>query len=509
MTVANGAMRRWPALDGWRGAGIAALTGVGIGLGQVPFAQPWIALPALVVAFLMFRATHSPRIAFRRGWALGAGYAVLVLFWIVEPFLVDIARHGWMAPVALVLMAAGFGLFWGLAFWLARWLAPTLGALALVLTWTGVEVLRSYALTGFPWGLVGYIWTETPLLQLSAFVGPHGMTLLTLLFAAALVMAWTARHRWIAIGALVAVGVGLTAAGHARQQAPVPGSAEALPVVRLIQPNADQRQKWDPQMIPVFYQRQLALTAEDATPPPDLVIWSEVSVPFLLNDPDAPLWEIAGAAGEARVILGGQRLIGDRAYNSLAVLDRQGEVTAVYDKAHLVPFGEYLPLSDLMGRLGLAPLAAQYGLGYTAGDMSQVLDLGPLGRALPLICYESIFPHEMHVEDRPDWLLLVTNDGWFGKFSGPYQHFAQARARTVEFGLPMVRVANTGISAVIDARGRVIDSLPLGVAGRLDVALPPPLPATLYSRMGDIPVVLLLLLGLVAAGVRRIRLTLR
>ncbi len=492
MSVAEGRDRL--ALTGWHGTGLALLTGIATGLGQVPFALPWLALPALAFAVLQFQSTAAAGAAFRRGWTLGAGYALVVMFWIVEPFLVDVARHGWMAPFALALMAAGFGVFWGAGFWAARWLVPRAGqgALVLTLTWTGAEMLRSYAFTGFPWALVSYIWTETPILQLSAFTGPHGLTLVTLAFAAGIVLAWQSRHRVPAFAAMITTGVALFGAGVLLQSSPVPGSAEAGPVIRLIQPNADQRQKWDPAMAPVFYQRQLALTGETATPPPDLVIWPEVAVPFVINAPDAPLWEIAGAGGEATVILGAFRQDEERIFNSIAVLDRTGEIAATYDKAHLVPFGEYLPFENLWHRFGLSALAAQLPGGFSAGDSTQLLDLGPLGMALPLICYEGIFPQEVRRPDRPDWLLMVTNDGWFGTFSGPYQHLAQARARTVEHGLPMVRVANTGISAMIDARGRVTDSLPLGVSGRIDAALPPALPPTLYARTGDLPVLLLL-----------------
>ncbi|MGB5560003.1 MAG: apolipoprotein N-acyltransferase [Paracoccaceae bacterium] len=498
-----------PARDGWRGTGIALLTGLGMGLGQVPFAQAWIALPALVLAFMLFGNTASPRAAFRRGWTIGAGYALIVMFWIVEPFLIDIARHGWMAPFALGFMAAGFGVFWGAGFWLARWLVPLQGqgGVALALTWTGAEMLRSYAFTGFPWALVSYIWSETPILQLSAYIGPHGLTLLTLGFAAALVLAAQSRHRISALAAMAGVGATVFAAAYVVQNNPVPGSDRAAPVIRLVQPNVNQSDKWDPAKMPLHFERLLTLTAAPAARQPDLVVWPEVAVAFLLDDPAAPLPQIAAAGGRAPVVLGAQRFDGTRAYNSIAVLDRAGGIAALYDKAHLVPFGEYLPLTDLMGRFGLSAFAAQYGLGYTAGDSTQILDFGPLGTALPLICYESIFPQEVRTPQRPDWLLLVTNDGWFGTFSGPYQHFAQARARSVELGLPMVRVANTGISAMIDARGRVIDSLPLGVSGSIDAALPRALPPTLYARTGDWPIFALLAAGLAIVAVRRNRLT--
>ncbi len=498
-----------PVLRDRRGAAVAVLAGIAIGLGQVPFALPVLALPALVLAFMLFQQAATPGAAFRRGWTIGAGYALIVLFWIVEPFLVEVSRHGWMAPFALGFMAAGFGLFWGLGFWAARWLVPQSGKglLTLVLTWTAAELLRSYAFTGFPWALVSYIWTETPILQVSAFIGPHGLTLLTLGFAAAVAAAAQYRRQVMALAGLGAVAVLLFAGALVRQNAPVPGSDRTSPLIRLVQPNVAQRDKWDPEKMPLHFERLLTLSAEPSDRRPDLVIWPEVAVTFLIDDPDAPLSEIAAVGASAPVVFGAQRYDGTRAYNSIAVLDAAGDITAIYDKAHLVPFGEYLPLNDRMGQFGLSAFAAQFGLGYSPGDSSQMLDFGPLGKALPLICYESIFPNEVRSAERPDWLLLVTNDGWFGTFSGPYQHFAQARARTVELGLPMVRVANTGVSAMIDARGGVVDSLPLGVVGRIDAVLPPALPPTLYARTGELPVFVLLGLGLGIVAVRRIRLT--
>jgi apolipoprotein N-acyltransferase len=161
-----------------------------------------------------------------------------------------------------------------------------------------------------------------------------------------------------------------------------------------------------------------------------------------------------------------------------------------------VPFGEYIPFGDLAYRLfGLAAFASQQGAGYSAGVGAAVLDLGPkLGHVLPLICYEAVFPQDLRAAPmRADWIVQITNDAWFGKLTGPWQHLAQARLRAIEQGLPLLRAANTGISAVIDARGRVVAALPLGVADYIDAALPPPLPPTVYARLGDLPLLVLLL----------------
>jgi len=500
--------RWWPpgGATGWRGLVLAGAAGLCIALGQAPFDLFWIALPGLVLAIFLGVSAPCAKHAFRRGFATGFFFAALTLQWIVEPFLVDLAAHGLMAPPAIIAMASGFGLFWAGAFWATHKGLPSSRPARFVLLAVFLsvsEMLRSYIFTGFPWALTSYIWIDTPVYQAAALIGPHGVTFLTLLGAAGVGLALSGRK---AMGVLLAIissaNVLAFAAVGAFEIAPL---VPDRPIVRLIQPNADQREKWDPQMMPVFYERQLTLTSEPSNLEPDLIIWPEVSVPFLLNDEGAPFWEIANSAGSATVILGAQRLDGPRAYNSLAVLGVDGSVDAIYDKKHLVPFGEYLPGEFFLSRLGLRAFTAKYGFGYSAGTGPALIDLGDLGRALPMICYEGIFPHELRrVDERPDWMLMITNDAWFGTFSGPWQHLAQARARAIETGLPMVRVANTGISAVIDAGGTIIASMDQGVAGRLDVALPTAKPATLYWKSGDIPVLLLLIVvGLGALAPRR------
>ncbi len=497
-----------PGLSRRAAFGGTVFAGLAIALGQSPFSLFWLAFPGLMAAVALGALAPDARSAARRGWLVGFSFAALAMSWIVEPFFVDMRATGWMAPFALFFMAAGFGLFWGAGFWLARRLAPHPGGaawIAVPLGWLTAELARSYLFSGFPWALVSYIWIDTPLLQLFALIGPQGMTLATLLMAALAALALVRRRP-----GLLALPLALLAAawvwGAWMQARPVPGDDAVRPLLRLIQPNASQREKWDPAMMPVFFERQLAFSAEPAPRRPDLIIWPEVAVPFLLNDPSAPFGRIAEAAGGVPLVLGAQRLQGGQAFNSLAVIGEGGEIGPVYDKHHLVPFGEFLPGAAVLERLGLRALAAQFGTGYTPGRGPRLLDLGPLGRALPLICYEAIFPHDLTaVRERADWLLQITNDAWFGQMIGPWQHLAQARARAVELGLPMVRVANTGVSAVIDARGNTKAMLGLGETGWLDAELPPPLPRTPYAVTGDSVVFFLLLAlsGLVGWQARR------
>ncbi len=273
--------------------------------------------------------------------------------------------------------------------------------------------------------------------------------------------------------------------------------------VRVVQPNAAQHLKWRPDMIPVFFSRALELTATPADPPPDLIVWPETSVPDILSRAGPAFAAMRAAAGPDAVIVAGlQRREAARFYNSLAVLaPGTADPWDHYDKHHLVPFGEYLPYAAFWARFGLDGLAANVDGGFRPGPGPQIVTLPGIGPALPLICYEAVFPQDVfRAPARPALLLHATNDAWFGDFAGPYQHLAQARLRAIEQGLPMVRAANTGVSAIIGPRGRVLVGVPLGEAATADAPLPAALPPTPYAIHRDSPVfaLTLLLLGLAA-----------
>ncbi|MYM57158.1 apolipoprotein N-acyltransferase [Rhodobacteraceae bacterium GS-10] len=459
--------------------GVAAVFGALAATGQAPFDLWQLALVGFAGLYSVFLTAGTARRAGWAGWAGGTGYFALALCWIVEPFLVDIARHGWMAPFALLFMAAGLALFWGAAMMLAHRLGRGaivwIGALALA------ELVRSYVFTGFPWALIGHIWIPTAMAQWAGFVGPHGLSLIALASAVALRQLFTAHPARAVVPVLLLAGL-FAGGAYLAASGPAP---RAAPVVRLIQPNAPQHQKWDPDYVPIFFRRLVEATAAD--PRPDLIVWPETSVPVYLEYAEETLKVIAEAASGVPVVLGAQREEGERIFNSAAVLDGQGRIAQVYDKHHLVPFGEYVPLGDLMARFGIHGMAAREGAGFSAGPGPALFDLGALGTALPLICYEAVFPQDVGAApQRPGFLLQITNDAWFGRFSGPYQHLSQARLRAIEQGLPMVRVANTGVSAVIDARGRITGSVPLGLSGWIDLPLPEALPPTIYARIGDL-----------------------
>jgi apolipoprotein N-acyltransferase len=495
------------ALPARRRCAAAALLGAVAATGQAPLGWWPLAMAALAGLIALVASAPGARAAFWAGLAGGAGHFALALHWIVYPFLVDPVRHGWMAPFALILLSFGLALFWAGAAALSVRLPQR--ALGFALLLAGAEVMRGLIFTGFPWAQPGQIWADTPLAQLAALAGAHGLTLLTLGVAALPASLGPGRSA-AAIAALATVTVGWSLS---RLAAPEPPARDA--VVRLVQPNAEQHLKWAPDWAEAHFSRALELTAIPGGRPglaaPDLVIWPETSVPYMVEDGGEITRAIhAAAPGGVPVAAGIQRIGDTGVWNALAVIGPGGRITAHYDKHHLVPFGEYIPFGDwLYDRFGLAAFASQAGAGYRAGTGPGLMDFGPaLGRALPLICYEAIFPRDVNAApERADWLLQITNDAWFGPWAGPAQHFAQARLRAVEQGLPLVRVANTGISAVVDARGRVADgaSSPPGTAAVLDSPLPGALPPTPYARHGDLIPVGLWLAGLALAAFARPR----
>lgn len=473
----------WVPQKTWQVVGLSMVAGAIAGLGQAPFDFSILMFVGLAAAFFLCARATTARQSFLIGLGAGTGYFMVVLHWIVEPFLVDVARHGWMAPFALVFLSVGLALFWAAAFGIAKKLSVGLWGLVPLLA--GAEILRAYVLTGFPWGMPAYALVNGVVGQVAAWVGPHGLNLIVFVGAAAVV----ASSRRIK-----AIGIGILALAVWPMFPSTDRVLPTAPTVRLVQPNAPQHQKWDPDYMRVFFDRALLATRAGPTRP-DLIVWPETSVPAPLNDSVNTRAAIAGAASGIPVVVGINRFEGLRVYNSAVLLDETGEAVQIYDKHHLVPFGEYMPFAGLMSRFGIHGLAAKDGGGYSAGNGAVAMDLGPLGKALPLICYEVVFPQDVTgVSERPDFLMQITNDAWFGQFSGPYQHLAQARMRAIEMGLPMVRAANTGVSAMIDAKGRITAKLALNTQGYLDAALPKSFGPTLYSRTGDWVIGLLLVL---------------
>ncbi len=453
------------------------------------------------VMFWLWRGTDR-KTAFRIGIACGTGFFAAALHWIVEPFLVDAAAHGWMAPFAVILLSVGLSLFWGIAFWAARTLATVLragggvrAAVILGLCLSCGEFARSYVLTGFPWALPAYGWIDTPVAQTAAIFGPYALSLLTLVAA---LICGAAAGTWRAAPAIVTV-IGVAGAwvwGEGRLDGatdPVSG-----PVIRILQTDVVQAEKWLPENVRPNFERLMAASTMPAATPPALVIWPESAVTFPID-----------MAPEARKVirnrfraeLGGAELVtgslrhndgpdakigpGARWRNSLFLLSDTDDLAPPFDKNHLVPFGEYLPFDSFFSGIGISGLAG-IGAGIVAGDRHVVMTPDRAPPFAPLICYEMIFPRETAAAAQgADWLILVTNDGWFGNWAGPAQHLAMARMRAIELGLPIARSANSGISGMIGPFGRLTASLNGAAEGIIDARLPDSLPPTTYRIYGE------------------------
>ncbi|MBV7408629.1 apolipoprotein N-acyltransferase [Maritimibacter sp. DP1N21-5] len=486
---------RWP-----RVFAVALSGGIVAGLGQRPVDLWPFTFVGLAVGAALVAAAPTWKRAALSGWALGTGYFGLTFAWVVNPFLVEPEVYGWMAPFGVFFLAAGMALYWGLAAGIVQALRPGRWLwLAMAAAFAFAEVLRGWLFTGFPWGGPGMIWIDLPMAQYARFGGVYGLNAVSFALGFGI---------WQAIeglqGRIVWVGaVFLFALGGFFLQRPAPAPMEAT--VRLVQPNAPQELKWHPDWVETFYDRSKELSAGEGSP--DLVIWPETTIPALLGQSPWFEAEAAASAAPAPLIAGIQRRDGASYYNSL-VLYRGDEVPLwVYDKHHLVPFGEFVPFGNLMAKVGIHGLAQREGMGFSSGVGAEVLPLPDgLGNVLPLICYEMIFPRDIRSAPvRPDWIVQSTNDAWFGTFSGPQQHLVQARFRAIEFGLPVARAANTGISAVIDATGAVTASLGLGQAGVIDAPIPVALPETPYAKWADWPLILGAIATLFILGLRRRR----
>ncbi len=437
------------------------------------------------------------------GWSFGFGFFLVGHYWIGYAFLVDAAAHAWQMPFAMVLLPIGLGLFYAVASALCMfaWRPGAQRVFLLALMFFAAEWLRGHILTGFPWNLPAYGWgASTALLQSAAILGAYGLSLLTLLFGASLALLITGRARAKFLpAALAVVFLGLWGYGEARLYA---ASDAVVPGIRLriVQPSTAQNEKYVPENLVRNWRRLVDLSLTPAARQPTHIIWPEAAPPFVLDRVPQALEEIANLTGDSRALLTGQVRVAEesgqrRFYNSFAIFGSHGKLLGTYDKFHLVPFGEYLPLEGILRSLGFSEIAAD--TGFSAGPGPKTLSVPGTPPFGPLICYEVIFPNQVTGQPRPAWFVNLTDDSWFGPNTGPMQHLLIARVRAIEEGLPIARAANSGISAVVDAYGRVRARLDLGLRGIIDADLPIALQPTPFSRYGTF---ILLVLLLVCAG---------
>jgi apolipoprotein N-acyltransferase len=531
----GGLAARVAGLSGWRRLGLAWVAGTLGALAMPPFGF----LPALILSLSLAVWLTDGAVAGRRsagragmgflvGWAWGFGYLTAGLWWLGSAFLVEADEFLWALPLGVIGLPFGLGLFYGAGFSIAGllWRPGPARIAALAFGVAGAEWLRGHVLTGFPWNVLGMALGQNLwLMQTASVVGLYGLTVLAVLVCAAPSLLFdragaAARLSPTILAALVLVGMAAAGAERLRGEDPAVQGVR----LRLVQPNLPQDAKFRPENREDIVDRYIELSRrppEAGQREPTHIVWPESAFPFLVQrDPDA-LAKIAEGLKPGRVLMTGaaradEPLPGERPriYNAIMVIEPDGTITDTYDKVHLVPFGEYLPgiLDEALRAMGLRQFVAIPG-GFTAGSAAgqRILTVPGLPPVVGTICYEAIFPGALrpaggHDEARqPGMILNVTNDGWFGDTPGPRQHLAQARLRAVEEGLPLVRDANTGISAVIDPRGRVTAQTPVGVETYLDADLPAPLAGgTVYARYGDLAfgLMLVLCLGGALAGRR-------
>ncbi|MBJ6126971.1 apolipoprotein N-acyltransferase [Microvirga splendida] len=499
-----------------RGGVMAAMAmhfalGGAYGLGFAPVSWWPLALIALTCHLAALERLQSWRVSGLCGWMFGFGFFAVSLHWVAESFAfgpAGLRELGWIAVLGLSL---GLGLFNALfsALTHCRWCKGVSRSVEQAILWTVVEWLRTSLFTGFPWNLTAYVWSDTlPMLQSTAFTGVYGLGFLTVLTSASLSGLLVEKKTWsraAICASMVVVLLGTYIGGTFRLQPRVPDASQFR--VRIVQANIRQDRKWNI----TERERILAEYLEEtvnAGDVPSVVVWPETAVPFLLDEDAARRVLIARALPPQGVLITGahrREVAGpdQRFFNSVLTVASNGTVIGRYDKVHLVPFGEFVPLAALNPFPRLTASLAD----FTPGMTHNVADLGNGIVVAPLICYEAIFPGDLRAHGAKATVLVnVTNDAWFGTSWGPYQHLAIARVRAIELGVPLIRAANTGISGVFDSFGRPVATIPLGVRSSVDVDVPSPLPArTVYARIGDLPLFSLIAIIMAFSAVKRAR----
>ncbi len=487
-------------LRGWRGKLACFAAGALTALAFAPFHFAPILLITLPFLFLMLDKARHPRSAALYALAFGYGYCMAGTYWIANSLLVDAAQFGWLVPFCVLglslVMALWFALFGALYRW-RRGGGLSANLLRFATLWVLVEYLRSIGSFGFPWNLIGSAdLADIRLAQLDSVVGPFGCSFFLLLLALTPVF-WLSRHparRYYISVALVAL---LLAFGYGMWR--LPAAAPLSDVrVRIVQANIPQSLKWTPEGKVQSAQLYAGMTKiANHGPIPPVILWPETAIPFTFRENSPIPGQIAPLLPPHGLLLSGAvRSEGEMAdyklYNSIVAIDSSGKLLGTYDKAQLVPFGEFVPLRALLPVEKITHGNIDFSRGHET-----TLAAGSIPPVRPLICYEVIFPWLSASRPRPQWLFNATNDGWYGHSTGPYQHLDAARMRAIEQGLPLARAANTGISAVIDPYGRNLQLLPLDSRGIIDQAIPLPLAPTPYARLGETLFVFILMIALI------------
>jgi apolipoprotein N-acyltransferase len=497
---------------GWRRTLIAMLAGVAAALSLPPYDFWLLLFVAVPVVLLMLEnlARSDVRKSFLPGWCFGFGYFLFAFHWIGFAFLVDSKDYLWMMPFAVGGLSAAMAIYWGLAFVCVTLIGfRQLPMVLIFASAIGVaEIFRGVLFTGFPWAAPGLaVDGMGGVMQTASIWGMSGLTVLVVLWAGVWPCIFDLQalrsQRLVALIILFTLPLSLMWGSLRLHDAKVENVAGVN--IRIVQPNISQDDKWRGDNVRRIFDQLLEMSGRPSLngKPVTHIVWPESAVPFLIDESEAAEAEVAGLLGARRTLVTGTlrrdksstgNSDADKVYNSVLAFDGFGNVVAQYDKWRLVPGGEFLPLEWLLKPLGFRKVVTVPG-SFAAGVGPVTFTLAGAPAVGFSICYEAIFPDQLvEAKHRPAWLINVTNDGWFGNSTGPYQHLAQLRLRAIEQGLPIVRAANTGVSAVIDPYGRYIAQLAVGKVGLIDSELPQNLAPTTFARVGRMPMFLLLIL---------------
>ncbi|HTW36718.1 MAG TPA: apolipoprotein N-acyltransferase [Rhizomicrobium sp.] len=500
---------------GWRRAAIAFGAGALSALAFAPYEIFPLFLIAVAVLVLLIdgaqETRHPMRSAAWVGWCWAFGQFLVGLYWVAYAFLVEAAAHAWQIPFVETFLPGGLALFIALACAIAArfWWPGASRIFVLAIAYGVAEWVRGHIFTGFPWNLPAYAWgASLGILQSTALFGSYGLSLLTVLFGASLAQFASRDARaWHLPAVLTLLFALFWIGGDIRLAITHPEDVRGVHL-RLVQPNVPQREKILRRYWTRNWQELVSLSLTRTSTQPTIIVWPEAAPPYIFTRVQGAMDQIAALTDKNRILMTGAVRVFVKpdnrlgATNSLYIFGPGGVLLSTYDKFHLVPFGEYLPLAGLLERLGISQVVA-VPEGFQAGDGPHTYDLPNAPPVGPLICYEIIFPGAVTGQRRPGWFVNVTDDSWFGPSSGPYQHLLTARVRAIEEGIPIARDANTGISAIIDPLGRVRARLGPGQSGVVDSPLPAAVPKTPFARFGEAGLVLLLLALCWGAGWNR------
>ena len=470
---------------------ISLSLGIICALGNDPWALWYFSIFSLIIWFWLITKNKIPKNIFKETFRFGFGYFFISLIWIVEPFFVEPWIHGWIAPIALIALPSFLALIWALFAFFGHYFLSSVG---IVIGLSLAEYCRLYLLTGFPWATISYVLLDTNAEKWLSLIGPYGLSLFLLFTCFIVAFAFQTRKKLNAFLAVSTTSILFLIPNFFGKE----NSRSLSFSVRLIQPNAVQEKKWSEEFAPVFFKNMIEMTSQN--PKPDIVIWPETSLYLPYNSAFEELDKMKEAAGESILIFGALKIDATNFLKNSLIIENKNQETVFYDKAKLVPFGEYLPFINLKNYFKISERSNLFGWGFKSGKGSELLSLPNGLTFVPLICYEAIFSNFLKpsVKDA-DFILQITNDAWFGKSIGPQQHLAQLRIRAIEYGLPVIRVANTGITAIIDAEGKVVKKLSINKSGYLDSFIPSRKHTTIYGKFGDLIFLSLVLLTLVIA----------